>query len=1160
MKHTLPEIRKGSSSTDIITSTSDDVARVATSFSKNAMTVLEHRYLKRDERGVVAEKPEDLFDRVAQVIAGAEDLLGNTGIAEKVACLFYNMMVSGEFLPNSPTLMNAGRELGQLSACFVLPVDDSMDSIFQSLRDAALIHKSGGGTGFSFSRLRPKNDMVKSTRGISSGPVSFMSVFDAATETIKQGGTRRGANMGILRVDHTDIREFIACKRDGTAFTNFNISVAVTDEFMDAVKSGGLYNLVNPHNGQVTRRENAREVFELIVENAHATGDPGVIFIDRINAANPLPHMGDFESTNPCVTGTTWIATSSGPRLVKDIVGTQCVILVDGIPHDTDPGGFFVTGTKSVMKLTTDEGYALTLTHDHPVRLVCEQTRYGRVTDWIPAGGLHPGDRIMLNDHRPHSTWPGALNEEEGYLLGLLVGDGVLKKETAVLSVWPERECDTVGSLAVRHEVDPVMETALFGAMQLRHRSDFQGWMAVRGRGEYRLKSAGLRNLALGVGMSPGNKVITPELEMASSEAYRGFLCGLFDCDGSVQGDQAKGISIRLAQSDLATLQAVQRMLLRLGIVSTVYENRREEGYRLLPDGNGGQKEYAIKAQHELVISNDNLLVFAERIGFTHEKKAQRLAFLLQSYRRKLNRERFTVTVASIKEQGTEMVYDVSVPGINAFDANGFYVHNCGEQPLLPYESCNLGSINLAKMITTSEGNPSVDWAKLGRTVHLAVRFLDNVIEVNRYPLPKIADMTRKTRKIGLGVMGFADMLITMGIPYDSAESEALAEEVMSFIDVESKAESSHLAVLRGAFPAFAGSRYEKEGLPPLRNATTTTVAPTGTISIIAGCSSGIEPLFAVAFTRRVLDGKALTELHPRFRELMERAQRDNTAVFDAVAGSPSIQHIAGIPEEIQRVFRTASDIPVEWHIRLQAAFQRYTDNAVSKTINFPHDATIGEVAAAYQLAYEHHLKGVTIYRDGSRESQVLTTARTTDKAITAASRKPRPRPPVTHGTTEKIKTGCGNLYVTINSDSEGLCEVFCQMGRSGGCTSSQSEAISRLISLALRSGVSLEEIVSELKGIRCPSPIWQNGRMILSCADAVASALNGHIENGGFRNGASAVATAPDADSEKLASIVTADHSVIGEMAGTCPDCGGVLISAEGCLTCRICGFSKCG
>ncbi len=775
-----------SSSSDLIQKAGTPIPLASPRLSENGLTVLKARYLKKDDQGNPAEEPRDLFLRVAREIARAEERFGAGDVVERLETLFYNLMAEGEFMPNSPTLMNAGRELGQLSACFVLPVEDSMESIFGSLKDAALIHKSGGGTGFSFSRLRPQSDMVHSTQGISSGPISFMTVYNAATETIKQGGTRRGANMGILRIDHPDIREFISCKRDTSRLTNFNISVAVTDAFMNAVERDDVYELINPRNGEPSGIERARDIFDLIVENAHATGEPGIIFIDRINEKNPVPSAGPIESTNPC-----------------------------------------------------------------------------------------------------------------------------------------------------------------------------------------------------------------------------------------------------------------------------------------------------------------------------------------------------------------------------------------GEQPLLPYESCNLGSINLSLMTMEHKGKAVIDWNRLGRTVHIAVRFLDNVIEMNRYPIPKIEEETRKNRKIGLGVMGFADLLVRLGVPYDSEESEHTAEEIMEFIDKESKAESAHLAELRGPFPRFHESVYNTPGARPLRNATTTTIAPTGTISIIASCSSGIEPIFALAYHRNVLGGACLVEFHPLFREIGENEGFLNDHVRSLVAESPSIAHIEEIPEAVRRVFRTAHDIPVDSHIRIQAAFQRHTDNAVSKTINFPHEAAVRDVAEAYLKAFHSGLKGITIYRYGSRADQALSIERKrADSQFGAHPHiKPRPRPQVTAGTTEKINTGCGKLYVTVNRDETGLCEVFCQMGRSGGCTSSQSEAISRLISLALRSGVNLDEIVSQLKGIRCPSPIWQNGRLILSCSDAIGAALSRYLDENGENDTSEEVPvySNPD-DLSNLSHTLNGKSGLRGEMAGVCPDCGGVLENAEGCLVCRVCGFSKCG
>jgi ribonucleoside-diphosphate reductase alpha chain len=1017
----------------------------------NAKIVLERRYLKKDDDGKPVETPRGLFERVARAIALAEKNYGKSDAeVDRVAEKFYEMMTRLEFMPNSPTLMNAGKELGQLSACFVLPIGDSMEEIFDAIKYTALIHKclvpetlvmtdsgckmlgsvdegtwiethegmdivksrhkngvqevfavetlegnrilgtalhklmvrtpegdlewrkigqlrpgdklvmklggwlggtetavhhelwefaesgaderlvnaderalcsflrkafsdrgwisptgvisaecgserlasdiqtvmfylgvptaregvrltlctrsgflvfkekvgfdsmiltkrldsvdldlmaeelgamgflheepddegcyfvtvravlpagkrevvdltvpqrhaylangfvshnSGGGTGFSFSRLRPASDSVKSTAGVSSGPISFMEVFNAATETIKQGGTRRGANMGILRVDHPDIIEFITSKRDSTKLTNFNISVAVTDKFMEALKEDGEYDLINPRTKQPFKKMPARKIFEMIVNMAWRNGEPGIVFLDRINKDNPTPKVGEIESTNPC-----------------------------------------------------------------------------------------------------------------------------------------------------------------------------------------------------------------------------------------------------------------------------------------------------------------------------------------------------------------------------------------GEQPLLPYEACNLGSINLAKMLTFKDGRLAFDWVKLGDTVRLSVRFLDNVIDVNKYPLKQIGEMTRANRKIGLGVMGFADMLLRLGMPYDSEEALKLGGELMKFINDEGHKESVVLAEERGSFPNFPESTLAKR-FAKIRNATVTTIAPTGTISIISGVSSGIEPIFAVAYVRNVMDKDILPEVNPIFAEVAHDREFFTDDLMKEIATKGSLKDLKMVPEDIRRLFVTALDISPEWHIRMQASFQGYTDNAVSKTVNFPNEATPKDVENVYKLAYDLGCKGVTVYRYGSREDQVLSVGERPKKDVSPedeeASKLPRARPYVTRGSTQRLETGCGHLYVTINMDERGLCEVFTQMGKSGGCTASQAEAVGRLISLALRSGIEPEAIVKQLKGIRCPTPLWQPGGMVLSCSDAVAKALERFTKDRGVASEApEAAASAAPKDEGGTQKQNYVDK---GDVCPECPECGSMVEYVEGCVVCRTCGFSKC-
>jgi len=742
--------------------------------TKNALTVLEKRYLRKDENGNPLEDAEGLFHRVADAIAEAETSYGKTSRHVKgLAGEFYELMSTLDFLPNSPTLMNAGRELGQLSACFVLPIEDSMESIFETVKNTAMIHKSGGGTGFSFSKLRPANDSVQSTNGVSSGPISFMEVFNSATEAIKQGGTRRGANMGCLRVDHPDILDFITCKQDTTRLTNFNISVLLTEKFMEAAVKGEDYDLISPRTGKVVKTLKAAKVFDLIVNMAWRNGEPGIIFIDRVNRDNPTPHLGEIESTNPC-----------------------------------------------------------------------------------------------------------------------------------------------------------------------------------------------------------------------------------------------------------------------------------------------------------------------------------------------------------------------------------------GEQPLLGYESCNLGSINLANMVRTLDGRAEIDFERLGKAVRLSVRFLDDVIDVNRYPLDEIAEMTRGNRKIGLGVMGFADMLIALGIPYDSEDGISVAEQVMSFISNEGKKVSCELAAERGVFPKFKGSVYDRKDSMEIRNATVTTIAPTGTLSIIASCSSGIEPLFAISYVKRVMDGTELMEVNPHFEKIARDREFYSEDLMRAIAERGGARGLAEVPEDVQRVFATALDIAPVWHVRMQAAFQRFTDNAVSKTVNFPEDATPGDVRQVYELAYREGCKGCTIYRYGSRDAQVLNVSGKDKKqrareGAPGAVRGPRPRPSRTRGVTERINTGCGNMYITINEDENGLCEVFAAMGKAGGCAPSQLEAIGRLISLSLRAGVDPASIQKHIRGIRCHSPAWGNGGVVMSCADAIGIAIEHYL-----RERETGIAT----------DEISKPHDKLDILLGACPDCGSAVEHESGCVVCRFCGFSKCG
>jgi ribonucleoside-diphosphate reductase alpha chain len=927
--------------------------------SLNATKVLERRYLKKDETGKVIETPSQLFRRVAHAIAGIDRKYDSRADVGKTEEIFYAMMSGLEFLPNSPTLMNAGTPIGQLSACFVIPIEDTLSSIFDAVKATALIHKSGGGTGFSFSKLRPHGDIVKTSGGVASGPVSFMKIFDATTEEIKQGGRRRGANMGILDVSHPDIIEFITAKSKPGFLRNFNISVAVNDEFMEhAPKKSEVLNLVSPRSGKVTETVHASEIFQLITSKAWETGDPGLIFIDEINRKNPTPKVGKIEATNPCVTSDAWIMTEEGPRQVKDLIGKPFVAIDDGRRWNGSKEGFFSKGVKPIFRMKTEEGFEVELTSNHPVLKVTELTRNRRVTEWVDAGNLKPKDKVMLNDHRKLDGWEGKYTEGEGYLVGLLLEDGWITTDKAILGSWGEDG----GARAVR-------ALAYSYAKKLPHQTDFHGWMRDNGTDRYRMATGCLNKILLELGLRRGAKTITSSIEQCSSDFCRGLLRGFFDTDGSLQGSQTRGVSIRLAQSDVPILLAVQRMLLRFGIFSTIYRNRWSEGYASMPDGGGGKKMHFRKPHHELVISKENILKFQKRIGFGDSCKSEKLAKAIASYKRTPNRERFIATVAAVEQCGETEVYDAIVPGINAFDANGFHVHNCGEQPLLPYESCNLGSINLTKFVTNGR---EIDWGKLRSTVKNAVHFLDNVIDANKYPLVEVSKITRANRKIGLGVMGFAEMLIMLNVRYDSEKALKIARELMSFTQRVSHEASEELAKTRGSFPNFKNSIWAGKGYKHMRNATTTTIAPTGAISIIAGCSSGIEPIFAVSFVREVMEGTKLFEVNPQFEKISKDRGLYSQELLTKIAESGSVQNL-DVPKDMKEIFRTALDISPEWHIKIQAEFQKHVDNAVSKTINMAREATVEDVRKAYILAWRLKCKGITVYRYGSKPEQVLT-------------------------------------------------------------------------------------------------------------------------------------------------------------------------------------------
>ena len=1128
---------------------SDNASRVEPRPAKSgrwteaALRVLRERYLAR-AGGEIVETPEEMCWRVARAIAAAEGRFGRSPAAQReIATAFYEMMVDGYFLPNSPTLMNAGKDNAlQYSACYVLPVGDSMPEIFDAIKAAAIIQQSGGGTGFAFSRLRPKNDIVHSTGGRASGPVSFLRVFNAATEAVRQGGVRRGANMGVLRVDHPDILEFIEAKLDD-GVSNFNISVGVTETFMEALAAGAEYDLVNPRDGQVTGRLAAREVFQRITRAAWRTGDPGLVFLDRINRsrANPTPAITTIEATNPCVTGDTLVYTGRG------------LVRVDELAHESDPvevaldsrfgGGqwgiasaVFESGVKPVFRLTTEEGYELRLTADHRV-----MTARG----WRRADELEPGERLHLINQKGGFGVAGSL--EEGRVLGWLVGDGDFTTEgRTVLSFYGDE----------KRELAPPFAGYVNAMLGSRPGDHYHvGYVDIPSRDQITIGSSRLTViLAARFGLDGGSKVdgVRPGVLAGSENLQRGFLQALFTADGHVSGTTEKGVSVRLTSISRRLLDDVQRMLLNFGIVSRVYADRHDRREVRMPDGKGGQRRYVCQPDHDLVIGRDNVVRFAREIGFLTTRKTQRLVAATEAYSRGPYREGFVARFRALVPDGVEPVYDLKEPFTNSFVANGFVVHNCGEQPLAANDACNLGSVNVARFATeTPEGGAAVAWDELERVVRLAVRFLDDVIEVNPYPLPEIAATVKANRRVGLGVMGWADLLFLLGIPYDSEEALALAERLMGFIQDTAHDQSSRLAEERGPFPSFAHSIY-RDGRP-LRNATVTTIAPTGTISMIAGCSSGIEPLFALAFEHRV-HGPEGERVLPFISETFERLARargfHSDALMAEVVRRGSLRDIAGVDEAARAVFKTAHEIDFRWHVLHQAAFQRHTDNGVSKTINLPHDATEEDVAQAYLLAWEKACLGITVFRDGSKGAQVLHmgVGQGEDVARGPHERVVKPRPHSLAGTTYRMETPIGTAFITVNDTPAGdPFEVFVQVGKAGSDTMAVAEALGRLVSLTLRmpSPLSIrrrvDEVMSQLSRIGGGQPTGFGAAKILSLPDALARTLGEHVAERGARP----------------APVAAAERRQIGDL---CRECGqATFIYEEGCKKCVSCGFNEC-
>jgi len=1111
--------------------------------------------------------------RVARALAAPE------AEAAKWEPVFAEAMEDFKFIPAGRILAGAGTKRAvTLFNCFVMgTVPDDMGGIFEALQEAALTLQQGGGIGYDFSTLRPKGAQVKGVGADASGPLSFMDVWDAMCRTIMSAGTRRGAMMATLACDHPDIEDFIEAKWQPDRLRMFNLSVLVTDAFIQAVREDGSWDL--SFEGTRHRTVSARALWDKIMRATYAMAEPGVIFIDRINRANNLWYCEDIHCTNPCVAGDTWIQTGAGPRQAHALVGRATTLLANGRAHASDERGFFATGTKPLLRISLREGWSLRVTADHLIKRATRISQAKTQTEWVPAGDLTCGDRLVLHDHGDRATWPGRHSRGEGYLIGLLFGDGTIKKDKAVISAWPGRA--VVNGGVERPGVLAIMERALAAARSLPHRRDFQGWIDVPGRGEHRLVLGAVKRIAGELGLRPGGKTITPEIEQASSTFYQGFLGGLFDADGSVQGTQSKGVSVRLAQSDLSVLQGVQRMLLRLGICSRLYRERRPAGPRALPDGQGGRKIYACAADHELAISNDSLARFAARIGFTDSDKAARLKTLLGSYRRTPNRERFEATIETIAPDGTETVYDVAVPGINAFDANGLYVHNCGEQPLPPYGACLLGSINLASLVRAPfEAGAELDLPALEKLVPVAVRMLDNAIDASRFPLAQQTAEAKAKRRIGLGITGLADALIMCGARYGSAQAVELTENWMSKLRRAAYQASCDLAQEKGAFPLFDKKKFlqgetvkaldepsraaiAKHGL---RNALVTSVAPTGTISLFAdNISSGLEPVFAFTYTRQI----TLADGSRKGEEVSDYAYR----LFRRLKGGDA---------PLPAAFVDAQSLEPAAHVVMQAAVQKYIDASVSKTINLPEDIPFDAFADVYMQAYDLGCKGCTTYRPNEVSGAVLESKpsaaenadtkpvrqSTEDSGGVVYMTQPLDRPETLPGRTYKLRWPESEhaIYVTLNDIvQDGRRRPFEIFINSKNMEHySWTVALTRMISAVFRRGGDVSFVVEELKAVFDPrGGAWMGGKYVPSLLAAIGSIIQQHMVDIGFMAGAAPREGDSEPQAIALAQNAPQDGTRRGLPSGIrqCPKCGAAgIIRQEGCDLCTSCGYSKCG
>lgn len=1393
-------------------------------FSDNSLEIMSKRHLMKDKSGKTIENPKQMLWRVASSIALEDSKYVKGAGARKLKAVqktskqFYDVMARNEFLPGSRVLFEAGNDVdgtGQLSSCFVLPVEDSLESVFQTMKEAAVVQKNNGGTGFNFSHIRPKGDEVGGTPNVSAGPIHFIKTFSQAFDQILQGKKRGGGNMAILNINHPDILEFINLKKNDSTLRNFNISVGITDKFMKALQNDEEYELINPRNSKVVKKVKAKDIFDKICQTAWETADPGLFFLDRAQNANPTPQLGVIEATNPCGEEPLRAYESCNlgsvilpSHLTKDdkkinweklkisvqiaihfldnmidlskfpldkianevhltrklglgVVGFATMLMKMEIPYNSKAA---IELMEKIIKFIQTESIntSIELAHERGVFPAFKgstwekngiELRNATLTSIAPTGtlslvadtssGIEPVFSLVYK--RSSFYQDEGIENQKDLLYVDKVFEAYAKKNKFYSKELLEKIAKNNGRLSgiteisekvkkifvTTHEIDPLWHVDMQAAAQkhidaavsktinmassaqiddVRH-SYIHAWESgCKGITIYRdgsksnqvlenvnkkydsqkienktlesneFKTYQLSNNAFEVLAnralikddnnklieSPQNlwmriaKFISSAEELKNRDVYAQKFydvmnAGLFYSGGTLiwagMGKDtilSKCLVLPIEDSIDSIFQTLNWNIqcLRRGVgtgfnfssirssyskVATTGEfaagpieyikmyNRAQDTIK----GRGGRglgSMAILNAEHpdieEFINAKDDLVSMTHyniSVGasdkFMKAVKDDTDWDLIDPHDGEVKK---TLKARELFESISKHAWLSGDPGMFFLDkaekgnttpslGNMIATNPCGEQPLIPFETCNMGHINLSRVVkgfplidvenilnsSIDEKLKYIDWDLLEKVTEIAVRFLDDIIDINHYPIEQIEQMTKNTRNIGLGIMGFSDLLVKLGIEYGSDDSLEMAEQIMSFLNSKAHQFSEKLGIEKGSFPAFKDSVWHKKR-KAMRNTRVTTIAPTGTISIIGNCNPGIEPIFALGYIRKnSMGGTTQAIIDPLIEEVAKKYNFANKEFFNEISNGKSLSTLASkfkIPEFILKIFRTSHEIDPERQVMIQSSFQKNIDSAVSKTINLKNDSTWQDIARIYMLAFDLNCKGITVFRDGSKDSALQVGNQTkplevkTETVLVSQnidmqrnSLEPRPRAEFTIGRTYEVKTEQGDLYVTINSDDKGIIEVFLTLGKSGSFTAGYTEALGRLISMSLRSGIKPASIIKQLQGIRTSSPTLNKGMIVYSVPDAVAKIIKKYLEES--EKQISMLNNKPQIDIPVVieAPIVKIEEEVVevkqkytknnhfGDLL-ECPECGSDLEYAEGCILCRACGFSKCG